>query len=66
MKIYNKIFKRYKFLISNLFLFSLLSGGDPINIDGIFDDWASVPTAYIDTENDAFDSDFYKLKIFNY
>ena len=63
MKIYNKIFKRYKFLISNLFLFSLLSGGDPINIDGIFDDWASVPTAYIDTENDAFDSDFYKLKI---
>ncbi len=46
-----------------LFLFSFLLAGDPIKIDGMFDDWIDVPIAYSDSQGDAILSDFSELKV---
>ena len=43
---------------------SPLLAGDPITIDGFFEDWASVPVAYSDAEEGA-QEDFAELKITN-
>ena len=40
------------------FLGSHLLAGDPIAIDGFFDDWASVPVAYSDVQGDGAQEDF--------
>ncbi len=47
------------------FLGSPLRAGDPITIDGVFDDWASVPVAYSDVQGDGAQEDFAELKITN-
>ena len=43
---------------------SYLLAGDPITIDGFFEDWAGVPVAYSDVEDGA-PEDFAELKITN-
>ena len=45
------------------FLGSHLLAGDPITIDGFFDDWAGVPVAYSDGQGDGDQEDFAELKI---
>ena len=45
------------------FLFSILTGGHPITIDGQFDDWNEVPLAYEDPDGDGTGADFADLKI---
>ncbi len=39
--------------------------GSPITIDGLFEDWVSVPVAYSDISGDGIDEDFAELKITN-
>ena len=46
-----------------LFLFCFLFAGDPIIIDGRFEDWIDIPIAYSDSQGDAILSDFSELKI---
>ena len=38
-------------------------GGDPINIDGLFEDWDEVPVLYSDQYGDAISADYSLLKI---
>ena len=45
------------------FLFCFLIAGDPINIDGSFEDWINVPISYSDSFGDGIVSDFSELKI---
>ncbi len=49
--------------VAGPFLFSLLFGGHPITIDGLFDDWEDVTVAYTDVEGDAVTADFAEIKI---
>ncbi len=42
---------------------SVLFAGDPIIIDGQFEDWSDIPIIYSDPENDGILSDFFNLKI---
>ena len=49
--------------VAGPFLFSLLFGGHPITIDGLFDDWEDVAVAYTDSEGDAVTADFAEIKI---
>ena len=58
-----KSFACIKLLITIPFLSSLLISGHPICIDGLFNDWNDVPTAYQDIENDHIDADYSTLKI---
>ena len=58
-----KSFACIKLLIIIPFLSSLLISGHPICIDGLFNDWNDVPTAYQDIENDHIDADYSTLKI---
>ena len=44
-------------------LLSFTLGGDPINIDGLFEDWSNVPVLYSDQNNDAISADYSLLKI---
>jgi hypothetical protein len=44
---------------------SHLLAGDPIAIDGFFEDWASVPVAYSDGQEGGAQEDFAGLKISN-
>ncbi len=54
------------FVVLAVFAFcSRLSAGDPITIDGLLNDWSSVPTAFSDPAGDGFDEDFGELKITN-
>ena len=41
-----------------LLFFCLLRAGDPINIDGSFEDWINIPIAYSDSQGDGILSDF--------
>ncbi|MCG8608628.1 T9SS type A sorting domain-containing protein [bacterium] len=59
-----------KYPVVALFLAVLLGGipvraGDPITIDGQFQDWAEVPIAFTDQNGDGIDEDFDQLKITN-
>jgi len=45
------------------FLISFMLGGDPINIDGLFEDWDEVPVLYSDQYGDAISADYSLLKI---
>ena len=47
------------------FLGSHLLAGDPIAIDGFFDDWGSVSVAYSDVQGDSAQEDFAELRITN-
>ena len=58
-----KSFACIKLLITIPFLSSLLISGHPICIDGLFNDWNDVPTAYQDIDNDHIDADYSTLKI---
>ena len=58
-----KPFACIKLLITIPFLSSLLISGHPICIDGLFNDWNDVPTAYQDIDNDHIDADYSTLKI---
>ena len=58
-----KSFACIKLLITIPFLSSLLISGHPICIDGLFNDWNDVPTAYQDIDNDHTDADYSTLKI---
>ena len=58
-----KPFACIKLLITIPFLSSLLISGHPICIDGLFNDWNDVPTAYQDIDNDHTDADYSTLKI---
>ena len=58
-----KSFACIKLLIIIPFLSSLLISGHPICIDGLFNDWNDVPTAYQDIDNDHIDADYSTLKI---
>ena len=58
-----KPFSCIKLLITIPFLSSLLISGHPICIDGLFNDWNDVPTAYQDIDNDHTDADYSTLKI---
>ena len=58
-----KSFACIKLLIIIPFLSSLLISGHPICIDGLFNDWNDVPTAYQDIENDHIVADYSTLKI---
>lgn len=58
-----KSFVCIKLLITIPFLSSLLISGHPICIDGLFNDWNDVPTAYQDIDNDHIDADYSTLKI---
>ncbi len=42
---------------------SLFPNGNPITIDGLFDDWENVPLSYQDPQGDGTDLDFADLKI---
>ena len=44
-------------------LLSFTLGGDPINIDGLFEDWSNVPVLHSDQNNDAISADYSLLKI---
>ena len=44
-------------------LVSYIIGGDPINIDGLFEDWDDVPISYSDQNGDATTADYSLLKI---
>jgi len=55
--------KGLKKFIFSPFLFSIVLGGHPINIDGLFEDWDDVPVMYSDQEGDAIDADFSLLKV---
>ena len=44
-------------------LVSYMIGGDPINIDGLFEDWDDVPISYSDQNGDATTADYSLLKI---
>ena len=46
-------------------MISILICGNPINIDGQFDDWIGVPIAYNDAEGDHVGADYSILKITN-
>ena len=46
-----------------LLIFCFLIAGDPINIDGSFEDWINVPISYSDSFGDGIVSDFFELKI---
>ncbi len=46
-------------------MISILICGNPINIDGQFDDWIEVPIAYNDAEGDHIGADYSILKITN-
>ena len=46
-----------------LLFFCLLRAGDPITIDGSFEDWINIPVAYSDSQGDGILSDFSELKI---
>ena len=61
--LYNKMIKGLKKFIFSPFLFSIVLGGHPINIDGLFEDWHDVPVMYSDQESDAIDADFSLLKV---
>ena len=50
-------------LMFSPFLFSILFGGHPISINGLFDDWDDVDIAYSDQQGDANSADFSTLKI---
>ncbi|MFL3008518.1 MAG: T9SS type A sorting domain-containing protein [Candidatus Neomarinimicrobiota bacterium] len=62
MNIKKKPLKRPSTILFGL-LFSSIFGGNPISIDGNFDDWEGISTSYIDYHGDAQEADFYKLKI---
>ena len=49
--------------VAGPFLFSLLFGGHPITIDGLFDDWEDVTVAYTDGEGDAVTAVFAEINI---
>ena len=63
----------FRVMIRNLIILATLFclpakhcwSGDPITIDGLFDDWALVPVAYSDISGDGIDEDFAELKITN-
>lgn len=46
-----------------IFIISFLLAGHPITIDGLFDDWDSVPLSYEDLPGDGMSIDFADLKI---
>ena len=58
-----KMAKGLKKLFFSPFFFSIILGGHPINIDGLFDDWQNVPLAYSDQYGDAISADYSTLKV---
>ncbi len=59
----NKLIKGLRKLFISPFLLSLILGGHPIIIDGLFDDWQNVPLAYADDYGDDINADFLAVKI---
>ncbi|MCH7613938.1 MAG: hypothetical protein IIB45_11350, partial [Candidatus Marinimicrobia bacterium] len=49
--------------LAAVLLCTILLGGHPITIDGLFDDWENVPLSYQDPQGDGMSLDFADLKI---
>ena len=55
-------------LLATLLVLAMVGSGqagDPIQIDGLLDDWTSVPVAFSDPSGDGFDEDFAELRVTN-
>ena len=62
-KIQHTINYTLKLFISILLILAPVYSGDPICIDGLFNDWDDVPVSYQDNHNDHVNADFSTLKI---
>ena len=63
LKIQRTINYTLKISILILLILTPVYSGDPICIDGLFNDWDDVPVAYQDNHNDHVNADFSTLKI---
>ena len=63
LKIQHTINYTLKLFISILLILTPVYSGDPISIDGLFNDWDDVPVSYQDNHNDHVNADFSTLKI---